>query len=93
MSEEEEKSISLKIAHMEGKVDRILRSIEGDDAMGTEGLANQVKKNRQEIKEMNNRIQWQDKKIAGWAGFMGAFGALLGFIGAIATGIIRGMME
>ena len=93
MSENEQNSISLKIAHMERKVDRILRSIEGDEAMGAEGLANQVKKNRQEIKEVNARLQWQDKKIAGWAGFMGAFGALLGFIGAIATGIIRTLMD
>ncbi len=104
MSEKDEHEIYLKIACMEKKVDRVLSAIEGDKGMGTEGLANQVKLNREEIKgisdkialqekEMTKKIQWQDKKIAGWAGFMGAFGALLGFIGAIATGIIRTLMD
>ena len=104
MSEKDEHEIYQKIACMEQKVDRVLRAIEGDKGMGTEGLANQVKLNREEIKgiskkivlqekKMTEKIQWQDKKIAGWAGFMGAFGALLGFIGAILTGVIRTLME
>ena len=104
MSEQEEHEIYQKIACMEKKVDRVLRAIEGDREMGAEGLAKQVRLNREEIKcvsdkialqekEMTKKIQWQDKKIAGWAGFMGAFGALLGFIGAILTGVIRTLME
>lgn len=93
MPEQEQNDISKKIVCMEKKVDRVLRAIEGDKSMGQEGLANQVRHNRESIRGMTEKIQWQDKKIAGWAGFMGAFGALLGFIGAIATGIIRGMMD
>lgn len=93
MSENEENDISKKIVCMERKVDRVLRAIEGDSSLGTDGLAHQVRHNRESINSIKKNIEWQDKKIAGWAGFMGAFGALLGFIGAIATGIIRGMME